>query len=90
MFGVVGFPIIEVGMAAQAHGIKYIGMRNEQSVSARFRAADLMNLTLCACRLATPLKLWATLLDGTCSLISLNSFDFQNLSTQTPKISNMG
>uniref|UniRef100_A0A914WY36 2-hydroxyacyl-CoA lyase n=1 Tax=Plectus sambesii TaxID=2011161 RepID=A0A914WY36_9BILA len=31
MFGVVGFPIIEVGMAAQAHGIKYIGMRNEQS-----------------------------------------------------------
>lgn len=32
MFGVVGFPVIEVGMAAQAHGIKYIGCRNEQAV----------------------------------------------------------
>ncbi|KAK0395188.1 hypothetical protein QR680_001163 [Steinernema hermaphroditum] len=31
MFGIVGFPIIEVGMAAQAHGIKYVGCRNEQS-----------------------------------------------------------
>ncbi|KJH45318.1 thiamine pyrophosphate enzyme, TPP binding domain protein [Dictyocaulus viviparus] len=31
MFGVVGFPIIEVGMAAQAYGIKYIGCRNEQA-----------------------------------------------------------
>ncbi|CAJ0957642.1 unnamed protein product, partial [Mesorhabditis belari] len=31
MFGVVGFPVIEVGMAAQAHGIKYIGCRNEQA-----------------------------------------------------------
>ncbi|KIH51439.1 thiamine pyrophosphate enzyme, TPP binding domain protein [Ancylostoma duodenale] len=31
MFGVVGFPIIEVGVAAQAHGIKYVGCRNEQS-----------------------------------------------------------
>ncbi|KAK6017832.1 thiamine pyrophosphate enzyme, TPP binding domain protein [Ostertagia ostertagi] len=31
MFGVVGFPIIEVGMAAQAFGIKYVGCRNEQA-----------------------------------------------------------
>ncbi|KAK7886260.1 hypothetical protein WMY93_025881 [Mugilogobius chulae] len=31
MFGVVGVPIIEVAMAAQAVGIKYIGMRNEQA-----------------------------------------------------------
>ncbi|XP_063053992.1 2-hydroxyacyl-CoA lyase 1 [Engraulis encrasicolus] len=31
MFGVVGVPVIEVAMAAQASGIKYIGMRNEQS-----------------------------------------------------------
>ncbi|VDN35019.1 unnamed protein product [Cylicostephanus goldi] len=36
MFGVVGFPIIEVGMAAQAHGIKYVGCRNEQAVSSRW------------------------------------------------------
>lgn len=33
MFGVVGVPIIEVAMAAQAVGIKYVGMRNEQAVS---------------------------------------------------------
>lgn len=31
MFGVVGVPIIEVAMAAQAVGIKYVGMRNEQA-----------------------------------------------------------
>lgn len=33
MFGVVGIPVIEIAMAAQAAGIKYIGMRNEQAVS---------------------------------------------------------
>lgn len=31
MFGVVGVPIIEVAMSAQAVGIKYVGMRNEQA-----------------------------------------------------------
>ncbi|XP_048415985.1 2-hydroxyacyl-CoA lyase 1 isoform X2 [Stegostoma tigrinum] len=31
MFGIVGIPVIEIAMAAQAAGIKYIGMRNEQS-----------------------------------------------------------
>ncbi|MFT7805397.1 2-hydroxyacyl-CoA lyase 1 isoform X2 [Arapaima gigas] len=31
MFGVVGVPVIEVAMAAQAIGIKYVGMRNEQA-----------------------------------------------------------
>lgn len=35
MFGIVGVPIIEVAMAAQAAGIKYVGMRNEQAVRAR-------------------------------------------------------
>ena len=33
MFGVVGIPVVEVAMRAQQHGIKYIGMRNEQSAS---------------------------------------------------------
>ena len=33
MFGIVGIPVIEIAMAAQAAGIKYIGMRNEQAVS---------------------------------------------------------
>lgn len=32
MFGIVGVPIIEVAMAAQAAGVKYVGMRNEQAV----------------------------------------------------------
>ncbi|XP_048448930.1 2-hydroxyacyl-CoA lyase 1-like [Rhincodon typus] len=31
MFGIVGIPVIEIAMAAQAAGIKYVGMRNEQS-----------------------------------------------------------
>ena len=33
VFGVVGFPIIEIGLAVQEVGMKYIGMRNEQSAS---------------------------------------------------------
>ncbi|XP_038044402.1 2-hydroxyacyl-CoA lyase 1-like [Patiria miniata] len=33
VFGIVGFPVIEVGMAIQAAGINYIGMRNEQAAS---------------------------------------------------------
>lgn len=32
MFGVVGIPIVEVAFRAQQYGIKYVGMRNEQSV----------------------------------------------------------
>ena len=32
MFGVVGRRIVDVAWAAQAEGIKYIGMRNEQAV----------------------------------------------------------
>ncbi|KAG8442951.1 hypothetical protein GDO86_011679 [Hymenochirus boettgeri] len=31
MFGIVGVPVIEVAVAAQAAGIKYVGMRNEQA-----------------------------------------------------------
>ena len=31
VFGVVGFPIIEVGMAAQANGLKFVACRNEQA-----------------------------------------------------------
>ncbi len=36
MFGIVGVPVIEVAMAAQAAGIKYVGMRNEQAVNPLF------------------------------------------------------
>lgn len=33
MFGIVGIPVTEIAIAAQAVGIKYVGMRNEQAVS---------------------------------------------------------
>lgn len=33
MFGVVGFPVGPIAEAAQEAGIKYYGMRNEQSAS---------------------------------------------------------
>ena len=33
MFGIVGVPVVEIGIAAQATGIKYIGCRNEQAAS---------------------------------------------------------
>ncbi|CAN2389767.1 fatty acid alpha-oxidation [Pristimantis euphronides] len=31
MFGIVGIPVIEIAVAAQVAGIKYVGMRNEQA-----------------------------------------------------------
>jgi 2-hydroxyacyl-CoA lyase 1 len=43
MFGVVGIPVVEVAMRAQQHGIKYIGMRNEQSAS--YAASSIGYLT---------------------------------------------
>ncbi|XP_015285182.1 PREDICTED: 2-hydroxyacyl-CoA lyase 1 [Gekko japonicus] len=33
IFGIVGVPITEIAVAAQASGIKYVGMRNEQAAS---------------------------------------------------------
>src|SRR5499427_5581098 len=33
MFGIVGFPVGPIAMAAQKEGITYVGMRNEQSAS---------------------------------------------------------
>ena len=32
-FGIVGIPVIELGMALQGHDIKYFGFRNEQAAS---------------------------------------------------------
>ena len=32
LFGIVGIPIVEIAYSAQAAGVKYIGMRNEQAV----------------------------------------------------------
>lgn len=33
VFGIVGIPVTELGLAMQQAGIRYVGMRNEQAVS---------------------------------------------------------
>ena len=33
VFGIVGIPVMELGLAMQQAGIRYVGMRNEQAVS---------------------------------------------------------
>ena len=43
MFGIVGFPVFGIAFAAQREGIKYVGMRNEQSAS--YAAAAVGYLT---------------------------------------------
>ena len=53
MFGVVGFPVQQVAIAAQQEGITYIGMRNEQAASYAAQAAGYLTgrpgacLTVC-------------------------------------------
>jgi 2-hydroxyacyl-CoA lyase 1 len=42
MFGIVGFPVGPVAVAAQKAGIQYIGMRNEQSASYAAQAVGYM------------------------------------------------
>jgi 2-hydroxyacyl-CoA lyase 1 len=42
MFGIVGFPVGPIAAAAQRAGIKYIGMRNEQSASYAAQAVGYM------------------------------------------------
>lgn len=43
VFGVVGYPIVELGFELQKYGIKYVGMRNEQAAS--YAAAAVGYLT---------------------------------------------
>lgn len=49
MFGVVGIPVIEVALRAQQYGIKYIGMRNEQSASYAASAIGYMTRRPAVC-----------------------------------------
>jgi 2-hydroxyacyl-CoA lyase 1 len=42
MFGIVGFPVQGIAAAAQKVGIKYVGMRNEQSASYAAQAAGYL------------------------------------------------
>jgi len=43
VFGIVGYPIVELGFTLQEYGLKYIGMRNEQAAS--YAAAAVGYLT---------------------------------------------
>jgi 2-hydroxyacyl-CoA lyase 1 len=42
MFGIVGFPVVPIAMAAQKEGITFIGMRNEQAASYATQAAGYL------------------------------------------------
>jgi 2-hydroxyacyl-CoA lyase 1 len=42
MFGIVGFPVVPIAIAAQREGIIYIGTRNEQAASYAAQAAGYM------------------------------------------------
>ena len=42
MFGIVGVPVVPIAFAAQAAGIKYYGMRHEQSASYAAQAVGYM------------------------------------------------
>ena len=42
MFGIVGFPVVPISMAAQREGITFIGMRNEQAASYATQAAGYL------------------------------------------------
>jgi 2-hydroxyacyl-CoA lyase 1 len=42
MFGIVGFPVVPIAMAAQKAGITFVGMRNEQAASYATQAAGYL------------------------------------------------
>ena len=42
MFGIVGFPVVPIAVAAQKEGITFIGMRNEQAASYAAQAAGYL------------------------------------------------
>ena len=42
MFGIVGFPVVPIAIAAQKAGITFIGMRNEQAASYAAQAAGYL------------------------------------------------
>jgi len=42
MFGIVGFPVVPIAVAAQKEGITFIGMRNEQAASYATQAAGYL------------------------------------------------
>uniref|UniRef100_A0A8C9X2F2 2-hydroxyacyl-CoA lyase n=1 Tax=Sander lucioperca TaxID=283035 RepID=A0A8C9X2F2_SANLU len=57
MFGIVGVPVIEVAMAAQAAGIKYVGMRNEQAACYAASAIGYLTGRVVSCCPSPPVSL---------------------------------
>ena len=53
LFGVVGFPVGPIAVAAQEEGIKYVGMRNEQAASYAAQAYGYMTGRPGACIVVT-------------------------------------
>jgi len=53
LFGVVGFPVGPIAIAAQEEGIKYVGMRNEQAASYAAQAYGYMTGRPGACIVVT-------------------------------------
>lgn len=49
VFGITGFPVIELSMAFQVHGIHYIGMRNEQAACYAAQAMGYLTGKPAAC-----------------------------------------
>lgn len=49
VFGIVGIPVIELGMTLQSVGIKYVGMRNEQAACYAAQAIGYLTGTPGAC-----------------------------------------
>ncbi|KAF4527015.1 hypothetical protein B566_EDAN001562 [Ephemera danica] len=49
VFGIVGFPVIELGMALQQAGIRFIGMRNEQAACYAAQAVGFLTQKPGAC-----------------------------------------
>ncbi|GMR36626.1 hypothetical protein PMAYCL1PPCAC_06821, partial [Pristionchus mayeri] len=49
VFGIVGFPVIEVGVAAQAQGLKFVACRNEQSACYAAQAMGYLTRKPVAC-----------------------------------------
>lgn len=49
VFGITGFPIIELGIAIQQVGLKYIGMRNEQAAVYAAQAIGYLTRTPGVC-----------------------------------------
>ena len=49
MFGIVGFPVQGIAVAAQKEGITYVGMRNEQAAGYAAQAAGYLTGRTQAC-----------------------------------------